>query len=54
MFAGLDDQTKEKAKSILEQEKSGKLTREQVKEELTKLEEVAGKRVNTKKCLRIR
>ena len=29
--------TKEKAKSILEQEKSGKLTREQAKEELTKL-----------------
>ncbi|EJS74402.1 hypothetical protein ICY_00297, partial [Bacillus cereus BAG2X1-3] len=28
-FAGLDDQAKEKAKSILEQEKSGKLTREQ-------------------------
>ena len=37
MFAGLDDQTKEKAKSILEQEKSGKLTREQAQEELTKL-----------------
>ena len=37
MFAGLDNQTKEKAKSILEQEKSGKLTREQAKEELTKL-----------------
>ncbi|MZF46554.1 hypothetical protein GRA90_21085, partial [Bacillus anthracis] len=30
-------QAKEKAKSILEQEKSGKLTREQAKEELTKL-----------------
>ncbi|HDX9574864.1 TPA: hypothetical protein ROY00_004491, partial [Bacillus mobilis] len=29
--------TKEKAKSILEQEKSGKLTREQAQEELTKL-----------------
>ncbi len=28
---------KKKAKSILEQEKSGKLTREQAKEELTKL-----------------
>ena len=26
MFAGLDEQAKEKAKSILEQEKSGKLT----------------------------
>ena len=26
MFAGLDEATKEKAKSILEQEKSGKLT----------------------------
>ncbi|MGQ0452562.1 hypothetical protein ACT4UM_05895, partial [Bacillus sp. SS-TM] len=37
MFAGLDEQAKEKAKSILEQEKSGKLTREQAKEELTKL-----------------
>ncbi|PFQ13775.1 hypothetical protein [Bacillus cereus] len=37
MFAGLDEQTKEKAKSILEQEKSGKLTHEQAKEELTKL-----------------
>ena len=37
MFAGLDEATKEKAKSILEQEKSGKLTREQAKEELTKL-----------------
>ncbi|EJS73919.1 hypothetical protein ICU_00446, partial [Bacillus cereus BAG2X1-1] len=37
ILAGLDDQAKEKAKSILEQEKSGKLTREQVKEELTKL-----------------
>ena len=37
MFAGLDDQAKEKAKSILEQEKSGKLTREQAQEELTKL-----------------
>ncbi len=28
---------KKKARSILEQEKSGKLTREQAKEELTKL-----------------
>ncbi|MFJ8355411.1 hypothetical protein ACIQ69_18870, partial [Bacillus paramycoides] len=37
MFAGLDEATKAKAKSILEQEKSGKLTREQAKEELTKL-----------------
>ncbi|MCC2329328.1 hypothetical protein LKM20_29965, partial [Bacillus wiedmannii] len=37
MFANLDEATKEKAKSILEQEKSGKLTREQAKEELTKL-----------------
>ena len=37
MFAGLDEQAKEKAKSILEQEKCGKLTREQAKEELTKL-----------------
>ena len=30
-------QTKEKAKSILEQEKSGKLTREQANEELTRV-----------------
>ena len=37
MFADLDEATKEKAKSIFEQEKSGKLTREQAKEELTKL-----------------
>jgi len=37
MFANLDEATKEKAKSILEQEKSGKLTREQAREELTKL-----------------
>jgi hypothetical protein len=37
VIAGLDEQAKEKAKSILEQEKSGKLTREQAKEELTKL-----------------
>ena len=52
MFAGLDEATKEKAKSILEQEKSGKLTREQAKEELTKLGVKFRKRVNTKKCLR--
>ncbi|EJV64738.1 hypothetical protein IEM_02508 [Bacillus cereus BAG6O-2] len=37
MFAGLDDQAKEKAKSILEQEKSGALTREQMKEKLKEL-----------------
>ena len=52
MFAGLDEQAKEKAKSILEQEKSGKLTREQAKEELTKLGVKFPKRVSTKKCLR--
>ncbi len=44
MFAGLDNQTKEKAKSILEQEKSGKLTREQAKRRIDKTRsEVAGK-----------
>ena len=37
MFAGLDEATKEKVKLILEQKKSGKLTHEQAKEELTKL-----------------
>ncbi|HGH7195984.1 TPA: hypothetical protein ACJMKH_004505, partial [Bacillus wiedmannii] len=37
MLADLDEATKEKTKSILEQEKSGKLTHEQAKEELTKL-----------------
>ena len=37
MFANLDEATKEKAKSILEQEKSGTLTREQVKEKLKEL-----------------
>ncbi len=37
MLANLDEQTKEKVKSIFEQEKSGKLTHEQAKEELTKL-----------------
>ncbi|WP_432206299.1 hypothetical protein [Bacillus thuringiensis] len=37
MLADLDEATKEKAKSIFEQEKSGKLTHEQAKEELTKL-----------------
>ena len=31
MFASLDDQAKAKAKSILEQKKSGKLTHEQAK-----------------------
>ncbi|MDI6507845.1 hypothetical protein QL993_24280, partial [Bacillus wiedmannii] len=37
MLADLDEATKEKVKSISEQEKSGKLTHEQAKEELTKL-----------------
>ncbi|MFJ8524978.1 hypothetical protein ACIQ6J_21785, partial [Bacillus cereus] len=37
MLADLDEATKEKVKSIFEQEKSGKLTHEQAKEELTKL-----------------
>ncbi len=37
MFAGLDEQAKEKAKSILEQEKSGKLTREQAKRRINKI-----------------
>ena len=37
MLANLDEQAKEKVKSIFEQVKSGKLTHERAKEELTKL-----------------
>ncbi len=45
MFAGLDEQAKEKAKSILEQEKSGKLTHEQAKRGINKARrENAGER----------
>ena len=37
MFANLDEQAKEKAKVNFRAKKSGKLTHEQAKEELTKL-----------------
>ncbi len=51
MFANLDEATKEKAKSIFEQGKSGTLTREQVKEKLKELGVTFQRKVSTRTCL---